>query len=107
MQMPTAQQSGGLLGSARTWIFSNVRNVFTGGLFVFICLTPEMCLSNKAHCNHAIHYYLAILGSRVQRSSQSWKASLPLFLAIWKLKHGDNSIQLNKHHPQYNTSYLV
>lgn len=106
-QMPTAQQSGGLLGGARTWIFSNVRSVFIGGLFVFIFLPSGMCLRNKARCNHATHCYLALLGSRVQRSPQSWKASLPLFLALWKLKSGDNSIQLNKHQPQHNTSYAV
>lgn len=107
MQMPTAQQSGGLLGDARTWIFSNVRSVFIGGLFVFIFLPPGICLRNKAHCNRAIHYYLALLDSRVQRSPQSWKTSLPLFLALWKLRSGDNSIQLKKHHPQRNTSYPV
>lgn len=68
-----------LLGGARTWLFSSVRNIFMGGLFGFICLTPGMRLSNKAHCNHAIHYYLALLGSRVQRSLQSWKVSLPSY----------------------------
>lgn len=70
VQMPTAQQSGGLLGGARTWFFSNVRNIFIGELFTFICLTPGMCLRNKSHHNHAIHYYLGLLGSGVQ-SSQS------------------------------------
>ena len=98
--MPTAQQSGSMHCAARTLLFSNVRNVFIGGLFVFICLPPGMCLSNKAHGNHSIHYYLVLLGSRVQRSSQSWKASVPLFLSVWKMKLGDNSIQLNKHHSQ-------
>lgn len=104
-QMPATQQSGSLLGGARTLLFSNVRKLFIVELFVFICLPPGMCLSNKAHGNHVIHYYLALLGSGVQRISQSWKASLPLFLSLWKMKHGDNSIQLHKHRPQRNASY--
>lgn len=104
-QMPATQQSGSLLGGARTLLFSNVRKLFIVELFVFICLPPGMCLSNKAHGNHVIHYYLALLGSGVQRISESWKASLPLFLSLWKMKHGDNSIQLHKHRPQCNASY--